>query len=159
MRIEEALGPRSLADVFSETVRIRVGQDVYVLPVLPIRENREWKGSMEAVMIGFLADAAREGDDQGAVLTALARDPAPLLDLLVSYDRSGVLPPRDVLEATMTDVGLIVAVMEVWRAANPLVDTGLAWIETGPPDQSDTPEPMSGPPPTTDGRPDASRPN
>lgn len=151
MRVSDVLEPRSIEDVFAEIVRIELGGELYTLPVLTIRENREWKRSLEVVIVELLADATAAGDDRGAVLTALAADPGPLLDVLVSYDRTGVLPPRDVIEDKATDVGVIRAVMEVWRAANPLVDTGLAWIETIDPPTSEPPQPMSSQLPSTDG--------
>lgn len=142
------LPTRTVGDILAGRVRLRVGVDVIDLPVLPIARNEAWKERLDATMAGLL-ERATDDADPGQVLDALAADTGPFLDLLYAYDRDGVLPDREVIRETWTELDLLLAVLEVWRAANPLVDVGLgAWSAT----RSRTPSmPTSASHPSTDG--------
>lgn len=115
------LPARSVEDVLAERVRVLIGDEVYTLGVLSIAENREWKERMD-LELGYLLLRITGSDDGEAILRMFDGAEQVFLDLLVSYDRQGVLPPRDELERRMTQMGLVRAVLEVWRAARPLAD-------------------------------------
>lgn len=130
MDLASLLPPRSVEDILAERVRLSIGGQEYHLPALVIARNEAWKAKLDAEMTALLARAQDE-DDPGKVLEALAADTAPFLDLLYLYDETGVLPDRETVRSSLTELGLLSAVLEVWRAANPLVDIGLdAWAMT-----------------------------
>lgn len=128
----QLLPPRSVEDVLAERVRLVIGDTTYDLPVLTIRENRAWKGRMDAEL-GYLLARLAVTDDTDATLALFDGSEDVWLDLLVSYDTTGVLPRRAVIEDGLTPLGLVRAVLEVWRAARPLADiarAGLVMDET-----------------------------
>lgn len=147
MDLTSILPPRSIEDILLERVRLRVGDDTYELPALVIEENERWKESLEGDLTGMLAALADAGDDIGAIVSALTGEPDRLLGLLRSYDVTGVLPDDETLRAKMTPLGLFRAVLEVWRAANPLVDIGLVGmtLATAEQETSGSPKPTSTP--------------
>jgi hypothetical protein len=115
------LPPRSVEDILAERIRLVIGGETYDLPVLPIRENRAWKERMD-LELGWLVAKVSSDADASVILRLFDGSEALFMDLLQSYDTSGVLPPREVIEAGLTPLGLIRAVLEVWRAARPLAD-------------------------------------
>lgn len=130
MDLGSILPPRSMEEILAERVRLTIGGRVYDLPALVIDDNQRWKEQLDLAMVGLLQAAGEQGDNVGAVLETLSADPGPFLDLLQSYDKTGVLPERDVLRTSMTETQLLISVLEVWRVANPLVDIGLAVVAT-----------------------------
>lgn len=118
---------RSAEDLFAERVRVQLGDREYILPVLPMGPEEEWKASLDRSLDAALANV----DDFAQVANALDAYPDKLLDALIAYDRSGVLPPREEIAATTTKLGLLRAVLGVRQAANPLVGIGFALIATG----------------------------
>jgi hypothetical protein len=118
------LPQRSLEDILGERIRLVIGDAVYDLPVLPIADNRAWKERMD-LELGFLLANLALTEDMDAVMGLFDGSEATFMDLLTSYDRSGVLPPVEVIEAEMTPLGLVRAVLEVWRAARPLADIAM----------------------------------
>jgi hypothetical protein len=150
--IELGVLTRPAEDVLSRVVRITLGGTEYQLPVRSIRANRDWKERLDSTTTGLLTALDVSEDDLAAIYAALASQTDSLIDLLLSYDNSGVLPTRDELEAIEPDVSLdvLAAVREVWRAANPLVAKSLELISslaTAP----DSSPPSSGPPRRTAG--------
>jgi hypothetical protein len=142
------LPPRSIEDLLGERVRLVIGGQEFVLPVPVISVAERWKADLDATMTRLLDGAS--SDDPGATLDALASDAGPFLDLLASFDVDGVLPTADVIRETTTPLGLLLAVLEVWRAVNPLVDIGLGvWAMTAT--RSASPQPMSAWRPSTVG--------
>jgi len=126
MDLSALLPTRSVEDILAERVRLTIGGEEYVLPALSIEQTETWLDGLQTevnALIGFLE---MSGDDGGRIFAELTSKPARLLDYLVSYDQTGVLPDRDVIRRGLTPIGLLRAVLEVWRAANPLVDIGLA---------------------------------
>ncbi len=128
MELTNLLPPRSIEDILFERVRLVIGGEVYDLPALVIEDNERWKAELDREMTGLLSALADAGDDMGGILSALTNEPERLLRLLRSYDTSGVLPDDETLRKSLTPLSLVRAVMEVWRAANPLVDIGLAGL-------------------------------
>jgi hypothetical protein len=125
------LPPRSVEDVLAERVRLVIGGEVYDLPVLSIADNRAWKERMD-MELGYLLLRVTVEDDGEAILRLFDSADDLFLDLLVSYDRTGVLPGRDRLEAELTQMALVRAVLEVWRAARPLADIAAIGMATLP---------------------------
>jgi hypothetical protein len=130
--IELGVLTRPAEDVLSRVVRITLGGTEYQLPVRSIRANRDWKERLDSTTTGLLTALDVSEDDLAAIYAALASQTDSLIDLLLSYDNSGVLPTRDELEAIEPDVSLdvLAAVREVWRAANPLVAKSLELISS-----------------------------
>lgn len=149
---------RPAGDVLSRVVRVVIGGTEYVLPVRSIKANREWREALNAGTAGLLSGLTAADDDVGAIYAALAGQMDTLIDLLLGYDTSGVLPTKDQIEAIEPDCSLdiVYAVKEVWRAANPLVVTSLAAMETT---DSGSSEPTSSPPAPTAGSRKKSRPS
>jgi hypothetical protein len=125
------LPERSFEDILAERIRLTIGEVTYDLPVLPIAENRAWKERMD-LELGFLIANISVEDDGDAILGLFDGSEGLFLDLLQSYDRSGVLPPAEVIEASLTPLGLVRAVLEVWRAARPLADIAQAGMTLTP---------------------------
>jgi hypothetical protein len=131
MDFGELLPPRPVEDILAERVRLVIGGETYDLPVLTIAENRAWKERSDREL-GLLVALISTEDDLSAVLERFDGYDDTLMDLLISYDTTGVLPPREVIEAGLTPFGLFRTVCEVWRAARPLADiarTGMS-LET-----------------------------
>lgn len=133
------LPPRSIEDILAERIRLDIGGVVYDLPVLPIRENRVWKERMD-LELGFLFAQLSVTDDTDAVLGLFDGSEALFMDLLTSYDTTGVLPPPDAIEAGLSPLGLIRAVLEVWRAARPLADIAVTGLSLTPAPQTSASE-------------------
>ena len=132
------LAPRSVEDILAERIRLDIGGQVVDLPVLTIRENRVWKEQMD-LQLGYLLLRITLEDDGDKILSLFDSADGVFLDLLIAYDRDGRLPPRDVLEDRLTQMGLVRAVLEVWRAARPLADIALIGMETTSPSSMPTP--------------------
>lgn len=129
---------RSAEDILSGRVRLSVGGTFYDVPALPIRKNRLWKESLDAQVAALIGAVDASSADLPAVLALLASASDQLLDLLIAYDDTHALPPREELEEVMTEAELLTAVMEVWAAANPLVGIGLQTLGAPP-----TPVPLT----------------
>lgn len=140
---------RPAEDVLSRVVRVTLGGKTYELPVRSIRANREWKASLDARFAALVAglDAV---EDRVALFEMLSHQVDDLIELLIAYDTAGILPTRDEIEAIEPDVSieLVAAVREVWRAANPLVATGIGRLtptEASSPPTSSPPVSITGP--------------
>lgn len=151
--------PRSVDDVLSKRIRLLIDGEEFVLPVLPIRENRVWTDRLDGEVVRVLSAIEEAGDDVGAVLASLSQAPGRFMDLLLLYDLHGLLPPRERIEAVWTEVDLLQACLEVWRAAHPLVDIGLVAIETTARRVNALPRLTNTPPPNGASVPTASRAN
>lgn len=142
----ESFGPeRTVEDVLAGRLRVTLGGETYVLPVRSIASNRRWVESLDTDLGGLLAAVNEAGDDLGAISSAFTRIGAEeLLGLVLAYDDTGVLPPKDELEETTKPHEALMAVMGIRRVQNPLADAGLAAASSaivGMP----SPEPMSSP--------------
>ena len=145
--------------LLSRTIRFSIGGTEYTLPVRSIKANREWKETVNAGTAGILSGLEASGDNIAALLNVLSNQIDPLLDALLSYDQTGVLPSREEIEAIEPDCSLeiVAAVQEVWRAANPLVATAVEQAKTGEAMTNGSSRPTSSPRPSTAGRPRRSK--
>lgn len=121
MDFGELLPPRPVEDILAERVRLVIGGEVFDLPVLTIAENRAWKERSDHELGLFIAGISFT-EDLAAVMEAFDGYDDTLMALLLSYDTTGALPPREAIEEGLTPLGLFRAVCEVWRAARPLAD-------------------------------------
>jgi hypothetical protein len=129
MEVHDILPERSMADVIAQRVRVQLGGREYLLPAKVIDDNERWKRQLDVVMTALLASMDEDGD-AGSALGVLSTDPEPFVQVLLSYDHTGLLPDRDTLRATVTEYELLVAVLECWRAASPKVDIALVSATT-----------------------------
>jgi len=134
---------RSAEDILAGRVRVLLGGVVYELPVLARGASRAWRERLDErfARLGSLLEAA--ADDASQVLTLLLAETDAMLDMLVAYDQTGVLPDRDALDAIASDAEILRSVIEVWRAANPLAAT-LLDEPTETPTSGTSSEPPSG---------------
>jgi hypothetical protein len=151
--ISQLLPPRSIEDILFERVRLVIGGEVYDLPALVIEENEKWKAQLDTELMSILTQVNDAGDDVSQLVAALTGEPERLLRLLRSYDQTNVLPDDDVLRKSMTPMLLVRSVLEVWRAANPLVDIGLVGLTISAATESASPKPTSLPRRNGAGRP------
>lgn len=140
------LPERSAADIIAGRVKVVLGGAVYDLPVLPRAASRAWVESLDSSFGSLLTDLEQAGNDTPAILSRILGYQDQLWALLASYDTSGVLPPRGWVDEFATDAEVFRAVVEVWRAANPLAAT-LAGMASRTPGTSPE-EPSSSPAPT-----------
>jgi hypothetical protein len=122
---------RTAADMLAGRVRLLLGETTYELPVLPRGPSKRWVESLDGRWGALSATLESAGDDTPVILTALLGEMDALYDLLLSYDQTGVLPGREVLDEEATDAQVLQGVLEVWRAAHPLVAT-LSESASGP---------------------------
>lgn len=149
----ETLPGRSAADILAGRIRIQLGGEVYELPVLPRAASRRWLQSLDGQFSELATDLEAAGDDAPRILALLSGQSDALFDILASYDQTAILPTREAIEEFATDTQILRAVLEVWRAANPLAAT-LAERTGDEPTNGGSPEP-----PTTSPRPMAGVPN
>jgi hypothetical protein len=122
---------RSVEDVLAGRLRVTLGGEVRDLPVRSIASNRRWVENLDTNMAGLLAAVAAAGDDSGDVARAMMGIGAEdLLSLVIDYDETHVLPPREVLEEMVSPSEALIAVMTIRRVQNPLADAGLAALST-----------------------------
>lgn len=118
----DTLPERSAADIIAGRIRVVLADIPYDLPVLSRGASRRWLETLDTsyAALGATLDAA--GDDTPAILAAIYSQQQSLLDMLISYDQTGVLPDRAHIDEYATDAEIFRAVVEVWRAASPLAD-------------------------------------
>ena len=124
----ETFGPeRTVEDVLVGRLRVTLGGEVYDLPVRSIASNRRWVESLDTELIGLLVAVSAADDDYRAIASALMGIGAEeLLGLVIAYDETHVLPPKEELEETVKPHEVLAAVMGIRRVQNPLADAGLA---------------------------------
>jgi hypothetical protein len=146
---------RSAADILAGRVRSVLGATTHDLPVLARGPSKRWLEQLDT-RFATLAVSLSAADDTPAIMSLLAAETDALYDMLLSYDQTGVLPSRDEIDETATDAQILHAVLEVWRAAHPLVASVTASLDdrmSGP-----SAAPPSSPPQPTDGAPSTSSP-
>lgn len=146
----EAMPERSATDILAGRVRLVLAGIPYDLPVLPRGESRRWLESLDLqfATLGALLDEA--GNDTPRILTMVTQRQDLLVGFLKSYDTGNVLPETAYLDEFATDAEILRAVIEVWRAANPLAAT-LAGMPTEGPMAGTSPEQPSSPQPSSAG--------
>lgn len=126
MDFRSFLPERAIEDIIAERVRLTIGGEVYSLPAKVVEDNEAWLAGLNTDFSALMNALANAENDTTAVVGLLTRDPDWLIDHLISYDHTGVLPDKEAIRKTLTPIKLLMAVAEVWRAANPLVDITLA---------------------------------
>jgi hypothetical protein len=96
-------------------VRFRLAGTEYVLPVLTIGQNADWKASLDDALTPIVSAE----DDLGKVMALLEAFSDRLLEFLRSYDVTGVLPTPGDWERDIYPHELLRAVMEVRLATDP----------------------------------------
>jgi hypothetical protein len=114
---------RPIQDVLEGRVRITLAGTDYVLPVLTIGDNADWKASLDAELVPIVSVE----DDLSTVVELLEGFSAKLLDFIYSYDKTDVLPPRGEWERDIYPHELLRAVMEVRLATDPSSRYALAY--------------------------------
>jgi len=117
--LPEAGPARSLADIFANRIRVRLGGITYELPVLPRAANRRWLESLEGQLAATAAAYQAAATDPAQVVPLLLGEAGVSYELLLSYDQAHILPSIDEIDEIATDAEILRAVMEVWQAANP----------------------------------------
>lgn len=146
------LPSRSAADIIAGLVRVSLGGMEYELPVLPRASSRQWINSLNDRFAALAAELDQAGNDTPQILTRLVAESDGLYDMLLSYDASHVLPPREEIDELATDAEILRSVIEVWRAVNPLADILAEQTRTDDePPTSTSPVPSSSPPRPTGG--------
>jgi hypothetical protein len=133
----------STEDIFAGRVRVDLGGVTYTLPVRSRKANREWRESLDEQFVSMLR-TVESLDSMPQILGLLIGASDKLLDALISYDATGVLPPRDDIDAQASEIEIVKAILGVWMMANPLVAIGLALTADVEPEM---PSPTSSPTP------------
>lgn len=120
---------RSVEDVLAGRLRLSLGGEVYVLPVRSIAENRVWVESVEARLGAQTAALADATDLAQAALALGAVTAEQMLELVLSYDVSGILPDYETAEAVVRPHELLAAVPLIGRVRHPLADLAVAIAE------------------------------
>jgi hypothetical protein len=146
----EALPQRSVADIVAGVVRLRLGGQTFVLPVLPRNAAAEWRRTIDAQW-GDLGDAlTAASDDTPRVVAMLMGQPDKLLAMLRAYDVTNVLPEPEWIDEYATDAEVFLGVIELWRSANPF-PAAVAEMASESETTSTSPEPSSSSPTPTAG--------
>lgn len=143
------LPARSAADILAGVVRVALGGHVYELPVLPRGASRAWLESLDARFADLANELEAAGNDAPVIMARLVAEADALYDMLLSYDQHDVLPPKAEIDAVATDTEILRAVLEVWRAVNPLAATVAETTESRT--QTRSPEQPTMPPTPTAG--------
>jgi hypothetical protein len=72
-----------------------------------------------AALVSGLDDAAAVPE----ILALLESETEAMLDQLIAYDVTGVLPDRATIDEQASNAQILRAVLEVWRAVHPLAGT------------------------------------
>jgi hypothetical protein len=148
----DTMPARSAADILAGRIRVVLGAATYELPVLPRGPSKRWLEQLDA-RFATLALSLDKAVDTPEIMGLLVTETDAMYDMLLSYDQSGVLPSRDEIDETATDAQILHAVLEVWRAVHPLVDsvTAAATATSGPSfvPRTSSPRPTAGDPSTS----------
>jgi len=142
-----SLPTRTAEDILAGRVRVVLGGVQYALPVLPRRRSREWLEALDARFAEIASALDEAADDKPRILALLTTQTTGLLEMLRAYDVTDVLPAPEYLDEFATDSEVLVAMVEVWRAANPLADSLAATADEGT-DGTSSALSSSSPPPT-----------
>lgn len=143
----EGLNPeRSVEDILAGRLRLTFGEKTFDLPVLSIAANRRWREGMEARLQPLVN--ATGSNSVTRILKALTAADDALLDLVLSYDETHVLPDKAELEELARPADALRALLEVRAAANPLLGVSRALRARPAPE----PSPDSTSSPSTSGR-------
>jgi hypothetical protein len=152
MDISALLPARSPADFIRGIARFELGGQEHTLPVLSIEDNEQWLANIDGQLRGVLDGLEIAGDDMPRLFGLLTSQTPALLALLKSYDKGDTLGTIEDIRHVTRPHELLLAVLAIWRAANPLVDIGLMALGMSGANSG----PMSSQPVSTDGSPQTS---
>jgi hypothetical protein len=118
--LPSAMPHRTAQDALAGRVRVLLAGTEHAIPVLTRAASREWLRELDAKWGALPGILEAAGDDVDRSVAMLLQHTDAMLDSLIAYDRSGVLPPRDELDSDATDAEILQATVECWLAANPL---------------------------------------
>lgn len=121
MLTEAILPTRPDEEILAGRVGVTLGGQSFALPVLSIALNRAYKVEL-LTYVYALIDLLDEQTELGSLLRHLAQGTERQLDAIALYDQTGVLPPREWIEANATEDELWAATKAVIAAAFPFVD-------------------------------------
>jgi hypothetical protein len=138
MSLLRYLPQRTAEDILAGVVRVTLGRQEYLLPVLPIERNEQWQqaenGALGPILAG-LDEAGAEG------VAFLCRQAPTVYAQLMAYDALGidpdlgriepVLPPWDEIRKVATEAQVVSALLGVMAAAYPLAVEMLRLVEVG----------------------------
>lgn len=148
--LPDTVPTRTAADILAGRVRVSLGGVIFDLPVLPRAQSRRWLETLDQRFQNLAVALDQAGDDTPQIMALLVSETDALYDVLLSYDRDHVLPSRDEADELATDAEILQAVLEVWRAANPLA---VMAAPKEPPMDGTSPVLPSSPPKPTGGSP------
>lgn len=110
--------PRPDEQVVGAFIAVVLGGEAKTLPVLSIRENREWT-RLFAGSIRSKLDAVGPIESVDEVVTLLVNSMDTMMDLLVAYDRDKVLGDKEWIDTKATDREVYETLKRVTAAAFP----------------------------------------
>jgi hypothetical protein len=116
---------RTEGAALSGTLTVVIDGRARTLPVLKLKQSREWKERLGGVAAGI------EVDDDLAVTIGRAANLASdvALDLLVAYDRTDVLGGRDAIEEQATDAEVFAALESLVKVTYPFETVARSLVE------------------------------
>jgi hypothetical protein len=112
---------RSAEDVLAGVLRIAVGGAEKIVPTLPIRATREWQAALAERDPSFAPDNLNDWTRADASsFSSLTLD--AVLDIVVSYDRTGALGGRDWLEEHADPTQIYNAAQQMAEVAFPFAE-------------------------------------
>lgn len=133
-------------------LEIVLGGEAYRLPVLSMRQNREWLAQFSTGLTSIV-DGIGEPKTLDEVAASIAGYAERFMDMLIAYDRTGVLPGREWIDDHATDGEVYTAIQKVSEVAAPFGSNllSLALMQAATKVRASLKR-SSGPPPSTDGR-------
>jgi hypothetical protein len=132
---ESLIPSRSVEEIVSGIVPVRLGSATYALPELSMAGTDAWAASIDGRLAGLLGavDRLDSGGTIAQLFLVAKQFDAELLDTLIAYDTTGVLPERDELRANATHTQVLFAVMGVWATtSSPLAAAVLSIVRALP---------------------------
>jgi hypothetical protein len=115
------MAERSPEDVLAGVLRIAVGHEgkERIVPTLSIGETREWQAGLARGPAGFVVPVSDDDWTAATVAQFAGLSIDTILDMVVSYDRSGALGGREWLEANADPAQLYRAAVQMAEVAYP----------------------------------------
>jgi hypothetical protein len=151
----EGLPKRSVVDMVSGQIHLRLGGQVYTMPILARNPAAEWRAKLDESWASLAGALETASDDTPAVVALLMSQPDKLLAALRAYDVTGVLPEPEWIDDYATDAEVFLGVVELWRSANPFpaavaeMASTSETTSTSPGPSSSSPTPTAGVPTTS----------
>jgi hypothetical protein len=132
---DELIPSRSVEDILAGRLSVSLGGTTYVLPELAMEATDEWAQSIDERLRGLLSliDNMGEGSGMLDLFTAAAGFQDDMLDTLIAFDTTSVLPSRAEIRKLATHTQLMFALMGVWASTkSPLAATVVAVLRSLP---------------------------